>query len=76
MFEHHEPNFLKYHVTLESSDKYYLLNRLFSLSSLCNIAKSESFNFLQSEMTSGILACEVGATLVPLQCLEMMCDLE
>jgi len=76
MFEHHESNFLKHHVTVERSDRYYLPNRLFTLCSLCSIAKSESSDFLQSEMTSGILACEVGATLVPMQCLEMMYGLE
>ena len=76
MFEHIEPNFLKHHVSLEHSDRYWLPDRLFSLCSLCNIAKSESSDILQSEMTSGILGCEVGATLVPVQCLEMMCGLE
>jgi hypothetical protein len=76
MFENHEPNFLKHRVTLERSDRYYLPNRLFGKCSLCNIAKSESSDFLQSEMTSDILACEVGATLVSMQCLEMMQDLE
>jgi hypothetical protein len=76
MLENHEPNFLKHRVTVEHSDRYYLLNRLFSICNLCNIAKSESSDFLQSEMTSGILACEVGAMLVLMQCLEMVCDLE
>ena len=76
MFEHHEPNFLKYGVTVEHSDRYCLPNSLFSLCSLCNIVKSESSDFLQSEMISGILGCEVGATLVPMQCLEMMYGLE
>jgi hypothetical protein len=72
MFENHEPNFLKHRETVERSDRYYLLNRLFSIFSLCNIAKSENFDFVQSEMTSGILACKVGAALVSMQCLEMM----
>jgi hypothetical protein len=43
---------------------------------LWNIAKSESSDFLQSEMTWGILAREGGAMLVPLLCLEMMYGLE
>jgi hypothetical protein len=43
---------------------------------LCNIAKSESSDFLQSEMTSDILAFEVGAMLVPMPCLEMMYGFE
>lgn len=76
MFENHEPNFLKHRVTVEHSDRYYLLNMLFSICNLCNIAKSESSDFLQSEMTSGVLACEVGAMLVSMQCLEMVYDLK
>jgi len=76
MFEHHESNFLEHRVTVERSDRYYLRNRLFTFCSLCNIAKSESSDILQSEMTSGNLACEVGATLVPMQCLEMVHGLE